>query len=620
MATNNISKYVQINDFILLEYEFNRDDVNTPLGTDGIGTYLAETNSGFKQFFTSPNINDTNNSLLLQSSPINDRRSRWFIDIDDTSTYYSNVFESVENIGQDEYPHDIVKIHIISGYNFDDIPGFLLQIRAEDASEGYVDISNFTWVKQVLGSQVVKFSAQPIFLGNKFYDKYLEFKIPSIGKLGGVTSEPIEDALNVKALSDIHVQYSTITSIDEYSPGNQYNISEKVQLQLPVQSNADNFNCFIAESTEGDYIEYYATWKGIIIGEYMGDIESGRIPLFTSNNPNDNFDQFTTQYGFEAAKWVVMHEIQVFEHIPPDTQLLTQRFYFIQENNFLTPNRFRPIVVNADIASEYTINYICRLTNRMDGSQIIRQATFSSLDPKKYGRTFERLNVDNIIPLRVFNRLPDEKPNVITGVGAPKIKFSKVFFDTTNVVLNKENEVLPQGTGPLFLTKGDSVYKFKFERLNTDTETPETENIDLSGVYNYALLFVLDDDSHIEVIPTYSSNMNTSLGELEFKLTRDQVVQLLKQNNNTYSIIVKNPDGTEYTFYQGLYYSKESTPEVAEEYNQVFQAANLTSEISKLEAKVNKLERENNTLRLERREDIRVRRAEERDDDDTVAR
>ena len=598
---NNISKYVQLTDFLLLEYEFNKDGVNTDLTDIGITPVLATNAYGVKQYFNKPDNyptkGTTNNSLILNSQPLNNARSEWYINPSDTNSYYQ-YFDTSTYIAQDKYPHDKVKVHIVSGYNFDDISGFLLQIRAKDVSGNLVNLSNFTWIKQVLGNDVIKFSPNSLYLGNRFYDKYTELLVPSVQELGGSTSEPIESALNIEQLSDVYVTYSTIPEINN----DNYIVNELIALQLPVTSVADNFNAFISESTSGDFIEFYGTWRNQIIGDYIGDIESGRIKLYTSNNPNDNYQEFADQYGEETAKWVLMHEIYVYEHIPAGTDitsLLTQKFSFTQEDNFTFPNYFRPVIKNSDIASSFTIEYICRLMNRMDGSQIIRKASFASSDPKKYGRYFDRINVDNYIPYKVFNRIIPEKPNVVVQKSASKTKFVKVYYDSTNVALNQSNEILPQGTGPLFLKRNDSVYDFRFEKLNTSTEEAQKENVDLSGVFNYSLKFVLDDESIIEVPPTYSKNMNTALGELEFKLEKQQALDLLKQNNNSYSIVVKNPDGSEYTFYEGVYYAYTDFDQVITQYKSLFDITALNTRIAELEAENTQLLNENNALKAQ---------------------
>jgi hypothetical protein len=590
----NISKYVQLNDFLLLEYEFSRDSVDESIV--GMGPAIAVNEDTLTKQYILQNSNIAigvnNNILELNSLPTNIERSTWFNNWDDRSRYYDH-FDSYDTVSTTAYPHDTVKVHVISGYNFDDIAGFLLQVRAEDSSANMVDLSNFSYFKNdwTKGSNVVKFATQALYLGNRFYDKYVEFKIPSIYQLGAESITDIAQKLDIKALSDVFVTYSTVPTIqgDTLTDDNTFTLAEKIDVQLPVTSVADNFNALIAESTSGDYIEYYATWADTIIGQYMGDIESGRIPLYTSNNPNDNYEEFSDQYGSGTAKWVLIHELYVYEQLPGVTggsSLLTQKFSFTQEDNFSLPNYFRPVLKNADIDASYTIQYICRLSNRMDGTQIIRRASFSSTDPKKYGLKFTRLNVENIIPYKVFNRLDSEKPNIVEGSLMPKTKYVKTFYDTTTIVYNENNEIYPQGQGPLLLKTGDSVYKFKFERLNETAG--QREKVDLSGAFNYALYFKLDDETIIEAVPTYSTNMNTSIGELEFKLTGDQITKLLKQNDTSYSIIVKNPDGTSYTFYEGVYHSYIT-------YNaEIQQETELIDEISSLKSTLSQ-----NTSRFE---------------------
>lgn len=588
---SNINKYVQLNDFLLLEYEFNKS--GEELVFDSLGSVKALNKSGNVQYFNTGSQGITNNDLNLNSVPTSLNRSTWYFSLDDTSGYWSYFDSSAAITGTLSYPFDTIKVHIVSGYNFDDVTGFLLQIRALDTSSNFVDLSNFTWAKQILGNDVLKFSPNTLLLGNRFYDKYVEFKVPSIQELGGDIVTTLGQNLNIQALSDVYITYSTIPEMDV----DTYVLSEAISLQLPVESPADNFNCLIAESTAGDFIEFYATWADIIIGEYMGEIESGKIRLYTSNNPNDNYEDFSENYGAGASKWVLMHELYVYETIPPGTSLLTQKYVFTQEDNFMSPNYFRPVIKNADIAASYTIDYVCRLMNRMDGTQIIRKASFASTDPKKYGLYFTRLNIDNYIPYKIFNRIEGEaSPNAIGG-GVQKTKFVKVFFDTTQVMLNMNNEVLPQGTGTLFIRQTDGIYLFKFDKIDTDNGN-QAQNVDLSGAYNYALVFVLDDQSKIEISPTFSPNMNTTLGQLEFKIPESQAQKLLSQTtNNSYSIIIKNPDGSQYTFYEGVYYSFKDFNQIITQYQSLFDVTSLNTQIAALQEENKKLLDENSALK-----------------------
>ena len=285
MNMNNISKYVQLNDFLLLEYEFNKSGEETA----GIQHVVANTILGRKQYFNQNSIGTLNNDLKLNSEPTDVKRTSWYTSTDESS--YWPFFDSSTSFSEN-YALDTVKVHIVSGYNFDDIPGFLLQIGAMDTAGNMLDLTNFTWINQVTGNSVIKFSLNALYLGNKFYDKYVEFKVPSVQELGGDNISNLGQALSIAPLSDVYFTYSTIPEID----GDNYIIQERISLQLPVTSQADNFNAFIAQSTGGDFIEFYATWNDIIIGEYMGDIESGRIRLYISNNPNENLDEFSDTY------------------------------------------------------------------------------------------------------------------------------------------------------------------------------------------------------------------------------------------------------------------------------------------------------------------------------------
>lgn len=594
MATN-ISKYVAISDFLLVEYEFSRDGSQISWGAAAGGTpTVAVTELGTRQYFATNSQGGVNNALKLNSTPTNTARTSWYVNGSTETGYYNFFDSSTAYATPTAYEHDTIKVHIVSGYNFDDISGFLLQVRALDTSANLVDLSNFTWINQVNGTDVLKFSSNALSLGGKFYDKYVEFKVPSVQELGGDNTAGLPAALGIAALSDVYLTYSTITSIDN----NIYIVNEQIDVQLPVTSAADNFNCFIAESTSGDYIEYYAIWDQTIIGETMADIESGRIRLYTSNNPNDNYEEFVNQYGVGTAKWVIMHELYVYEHIPGGSSLLTQKFVFTQEEGFNDPNWFRPVIKNADIVSSYSIDYVCRLTNRMDGSQIIRKASFSSTNPKKYGRYFTKLNIDNVIPYKVFNRLAAEKPNVINNpVLPPQVQFVKLFYDTTNVLLDTENTVYPQGTGPLFLKNTTATYSFSFKRLNTEKTDPTEENVDLSGAFDYSLVFVTDDDTKITIPPTYSTNMSTVLGRLEFKVTQKQAQTLLGQTNNSYSIVVNNSDGTSYVFYEGMFYSLRNYNKVVAQYKDLYKVTELQNTITSLRETNNALRAENKALK-----------------------
>jgi len=62
---NNISKYISISDFCLIEYEMNRD--NTTLNLTTLGASVVTTKLGTKQYF---NTNKPNSLGLMQNHQI----------------------------------------------------------------------------------------------------------------------------------------------------------------------------------------------------------------------------------------------------------------------------------------------------------------------------------------------------------------------------------------------------------------------------------------------------------------------------------------------------------------------------------------------------------------------
>ena len=89
--------------------------------------------------------------------------------------------------------------------------------------------------------------------------------------------------------------------------------------------------------------------------------------------------------------------------------------------------------------------------------------------------------------------------------------------------------------------------------------------------------------------------MNTTLGEIEFKIMEAQIIQLLKQNNNTYSIMVKNPDGSKYTFYEGVYFPYSNYQQVISQYSSLFDITAMQTKVAALEAENKALKDINST-------------------------
>ena len=68
----------------------------------------------------------------------------------------------------------------------------------------------------------------------------------------------------------------------------------------------------------------------------------------------------------------------------------------------------------------------------------------------------------------------------------------------------------------------------------------------------YILRFILSNNSKLEFTPTFSTNMDIALGQLEYKLTESDALQILSNigTNPIFNIICRTAEGDS-TIYQG---------------------------------------------------------------------
>ena len=97
-----------------------------------------------------------------------------------------------------------------------------------------------------------------------------------------------------------------------------------------------------------------------------------------------------------------------------------------QDSDFDEPVLFRPIIKNANSAVSFSINYVLRLYNKADATQIIKNARLTSFDTQKYGRQMVQINL-GVVPTvaNVYNQINnDTGKQIVVGTGgastAPK--------------------------------------------------------------------------------------------------------------------------------------------------------------------------------------------------------
>jgi len=569
-------RFVKLTDYLLLEYNYTTAPtpeqyfVNT--GTPAVG-FEKIVNGYFDnsvQILNNPasqSITDNVRDL----SVVQTDKNRFvtldsdylvpYLDTDPKLTPVSNlpvVFPS--NIG---VYYDTLKFHIISGYNFDNIDGVILQVKFQERTGKKATILQLIVTSADVSLPVL--NPNPIYLGGALYDHYIEAKIPAFANmvyefdiLAGTPAQAGTLAAKISSdgkgfLKDAPVEF-TVFEISQTVLKNGYeNYIAQTRSQLGIfpRDNYSSLSAVIQQNSFYNYLEYYPTWEGNFL------------------------EDFLTAEGKVGVTYYVVNEVEVKEQVGL-TYITTYNFTNTQTQDFNAPYIFRPVIVNP-LSTSFVVNYTMRLVNKTNQNQIIRRSSFSSFDVNKFGRE------NNVITLttgaysqKVYNKVV-QAPNVISSVGvnptvaAPIEKKIPVFYKDNNISVTQENitidqngnvvsetsvpnaaTVYGQGKAKILIDPFDNFYKFTVYNLSGGSTL---EILDLGTSLTYYMVFIDNSgqEVRIENIKNRTNISNPSAGQVAFKLVDTNSKKVLGFSSRGFYIISRTPDGIETKLYSGTW-------------------------------------------------------------------
>ena len=263
------------------------------------------------------------------------------------------------------------------------------------------------------------FSPEPLLLADRLYATFIEWRVPSLFFINNLFSAADPNGVAYKItegkgfLSTPPITlrasgiYQTITE-NAYS---FYEMQEINSASILSRDIYDNLYAQVVQSDNGDYFEL-----------------SGQVTGST-------FSNFIAQLNSSGGQYVVFHEISVTEQVG---QVFTQTSFQVitQDTEFDEPVLFRPIIKNANKAVSFSINYVLRLYNKADATQIIKNAKLTSFEPQVYGPNMIQVNL-GVVPTvaNVYNRINNDTGKQIViggGSGAETLN-----VDTTEQIVEK---------------------------------------------------------------------------------------------------------------------------------------------------------------------------------------
>ena len=532
----NNSYFSQISSDLLVEYIYT--DVSTP-ESHKVSDYRVEVlkNSSTKinYFLNNPNnISDTQNvrdnsvGLLTSNSFVllNRNIALQYIDFDNNFTPSSNLEPSLHP--DYEIKYDTIKIHISNIFSTPNGNIFDIFIQRRDGSKInlsslYFDASN----------DMVTLNPKPLIVGEKLYNKYILLKIPSLYFL--LQENPTDDNITYYLSNQIGYVSSTriymnLYEISKTETKNSFTYFTANSFNLISFNYKDDFDLLsahVSESTEGDYYELYGVYNNQIYENFINELNS-----ITNND------------------YVVFHEITVTEQVGTEF-IETGRQINLQTDNFGKPYKFRPIVEYSSNASSYSLDYVMRVFNRYDNTQIIKESRIVSFDTKKYGRNLKKINVP-VVPVinKIYNKIENtsytqstgtfKERNIISNIVSTE--YINVFRDRVNVVISSDKisidnfknnltalNTFSQGKAIIGISPFDDFILFNFYTLENSVLTP----LDLT-LYGSTFLNFFDKD--VIQIQEYQVSLPLERYQKVFAITKDIGRKILQQSTTNFYI------------------------------------------------------------------------------------
>lgn len=510
---------------------------------------------------------------------------------------------------------DKVRFHFVSGFEFDQFVALVLSVSHTENNGKKSLFANILLAPETIAELII-FNSKPLFVANALYDRYIDILVPSIKninedyKIAAVPANTFVAAITPNATSSngfiynnpIEVGLAECSKKKTLATGtstnyDSYEVSEVYTATVSQSNEFDNVGAYVNESAVGDYIEFYLTFNSGFPEEL--------ISILNRRNPADD--------------WIIIHQLSVFEQIG-SAFINTTRQIFFQEDSYDEANIFRPVLKNANQAVSMSIDLISRLTNRRDGEQIIREASFNLTSPKKYGKKLNVLPIlDKPGSQTVYNKILKNtfeatnlfiQPNPIsnsnqvsqnsTVTEVVRTEYIPIFFNNNNISISQisglvstsdATEEIVFGPGKLrfILSPFDNLLKFKVYTKSSSTSAKTLIPLDLNiNAAKYKVVFETNSGK-VSIENTGDSQLeNLSTGVVAFNVSKKESESIIGSKIRTVYLTSVAQDGKETFMYSGEWRKTNEQSEVDAALNLVIAESakekNLQSILDKINA------------------------------------
>ena len=572
------SRFVNLSSYCVVEYQ--AEDLGSSTYYNDTFILVENAVTGTHQIFNDDSsLHTTKNIQDLSVIPIGNNTFA-YLDSEKVPNYldYNTDLTTTTLPNTYNVVMDKVRFHFVSGFDFDNFKALVLSVSNTE-NDGTTNIfANILLAPETI-ADLISFNAKPLFLSNALYDRYIDIMVPSIKNINEdyetslVPANTFVAAITPNTLSSTGFIYNNpinitisecnkkkVINTNSLTNYDSYEASEVFTATVSQSNEFDNVGAYIDEATDGDFLEFYLTFNSGFPEEL--------ISILNRRNPSDD--------------WIIIHQLSIFEQVG-SAFINTSRLVFFQEDKFDEPNVFRPVLKNAGEAISMSVDYLVRLTNRLNGDQIIREGSFSLISPKKYGKKLLNIQLmDKPQSQKVYNKLiknnydatqlfiePEMASRMVTATNTPTItevirtEYIPIFFNNNNISISNASSLATTSDSANEVIFGPGALRFILSpfdnilRLKVYTNTDSTTNsslvpLDLNTTAPKYKLSFETTTGKVEVLNSNDANQeNLSTGLISFTVSKQDSESILKSNNRTVYLVSVSQDGTETLIYSG---------------------------------------------------------------------
>jgi hypothetical protein len=522
---------------------------------------------------------------------------------------------------------DRARFYIASGFQFTEFTNMVLSVRQDMNDGNALILANILLNATTIGN-ILLYTTRPFIIGNTLYDRYIDIIIPSIKNIdeefytspnqantfeyqitngvGLVKNNPITINLFECAFGpDLRTADEIYTTVD---------ITRSYNAQISQANDFDLVGAKIREASDGDYLEFFATWNQGFPEEFIGILEKR-----------------------SGQSWIIFHQLTIFEQIG-SSFVQSGEATFFQETNFDEPLIYRPILKNANEAVTMAVDYSVRLVNRVTNEQIIRTASLTVVNPNKYGKSLLKLDladkpnsykISNIVVKKLTDGFQVyNDPAMVKAAAAPAptttaaveptvitntvTQYVPVFYQQNTVAVSqishlvrtgkKTDLAFGQGKLSIAVTPFDNTFKFQVKTESTsDQGTAKLNNMDLTQFSGFELVFGSASSKISIANVTDQAQVNSDLGEILFKVDATTTSKIQNLDDPKFYIVTVGKDGSRSALYTGKWYKSDDVAKAADDNSAELAVAkkqvDLADTVSSLQERIGQLETENANLR-----------------------